>query len=138
MTPEQLLGQRAARMHTAIALGTLSGGWRIVKTMGNRITRLQPFGGFCAETAGAVTLIGSTLLKVPISTTHTITGAILGVGTARNMRSVRWIWGERIVMAWVLTLPFSAAMGAATYYFVHHVLEPLMASGAPEAALAIH
>jgi inorganic phosphate transporter, PiT family len=110
----------------AIALGTLSGGWRIVKTMGNRITRLQPFGGFCAETAGATTLIGTAVLGIPISTTHAITGAILGVGTAKNFRAVRWIWGERIVGAWVLTLPCSAAMGAAAYYFVHHIIEPLM------------
>ena len=112
--------------HAAIALGTLSGGWRIVKTMGSRITRLQPFGGFCAETAGASTLIGTALLGIPISTTHAITGAILGVGSARNLRSVRWIWGERIVVAWVLTLPFSAAMGAAAYLFVHYVIEPFI------------
>jgi PiT family inorganic phosphate transporter len=111
--------------HAAIALGTLSGGWRIVKTMGNRITRLQPFGGFCAETAGATTLIGTALMGIPISTTHAITGAILGVGSARNFRSVRWIWGERIVMAWVLTLPFSALMGSVAYFLVHHVIEPL-------------
>ncbi len=98
--------------HAAIALGTLSGGWRIVKTMGSRITHLQPFGGFCAETAGASTLIGTALMGIPISTTHAITGAIMGVGSARNFRSVRWIWAERIVGAWVLTLPLSAIMGA--------------------------
>jgi inorganic phosphate transporter, PiT family len=110
--------------YTAIGLGTLSGGWRIVKTMGSRITRLQPFGGFCAETAGATTLIGTAHFGIPISTTHAITGAILGVGSAKNMRGVRWIWGEKIVMAWVLTLPFSALMGAAVYYFVHHAVQP--------------
>lgn len=110
--------------HAAIALGTMCGGWRIVKTMGSRITRLQPFGGFCAETAGAATLIGTATFGIPISTTHAITGAILGVGSAKNMRGVRWIWGEKIVMAWILTLPFSALMGAIVYYFVHHVVEP--------------
>lgn len=110
--------------HAAIALGTLSGGWRIVKTMGSRITRLQPFGGFCAESAGAVTLIGTAHFGIPISTTHAITGAILGVGSAKNMRGVRWIWGQKIVMAWILTLPFSATMGAIVYYLVHHFVEP--------------
>lgn len=109
---------------TAMALGTLSGGWRIVKTMGSRITHLQPFGGFCAETAGASTLIGTALLGIPISTTHAITGAIMGVGSAKNFRSVRWIWAERIVGAWVLTLPLSAAMGAVIYWFIHHMIEP--------------
>lgn len=102
----------------AIAFGTVCGGWRIVKTMGNRITRLQPIGGFCAETAGATTLIGTALSGIPVSTTHAITGAILGVGTAHNARSVHWIWGERIVVAWVLTLPCSAFMAAITYLAV--------------------
>jgi PiT family inorganic phosphate transporter len=95
--------------HAAIALGTFFGGWRIVKTMGSNITRLQPVGGFCAETGGAATLIGTALYGIPISTTHAITGAILGVGSARNIRSVRWIWGERIVSAWILTIPASAS-----------------------------
>ena len=111
--------------HTAIALGTFFGGWRIVKTMGQNITRLQPVGGFCAETAGAFTIIGAATMGIPVSTTHAITGAILGVGSARSFRSVRWIWGERIIMAWILTIPLSALLGAAAYKAVHIVIEPL-------------
>jgi PiT family inorganic phosphate transporter len=110
--------------HAAIALGTMCGGWRIVKTMGSSITRLQPVGGFCAETAGALTLLGTAWGGIPISTTHAITGAILGVGSARNFRSVRWIWGERIIMAWVLTIPFSALIGGSAYRAIHAVIEP--------------
>jgi inorganic phosphate transporter, PiT family len=120
--------------HAAIALGTMFGGWRIVKTMGSGITRLQPVGGFCAETAAAMTIIGATRLGVPISTTHAITGAILGVGTTRGVRSVRWIWGQRIVLAWVLTLPCAAFMAAVTYLLVHWTLEPLMGHAAAAAA----
>jgi PiT family inorganic phosphate transporter len=105
--------------HAAIALGTMFGGWRIVKTMGSGITRLAPVGGFCAETAAAATIIGATRLGIPISTTHAITGAILGVGTTKGVRSVRWIWGQRIVIAWILTLPCSALMAAVTYWMVH-------------------
>ena len=110
--------------HAAIALGTMFGGWRIVKTMGSGITRLQPVGGFCAETAAAMTIIGATRLGVPISTTHAITGAILGVGTTKGVRSVRWIWGQRIITAWVLTIPCAAFLAAITYFFVHLVVEP--------------
>ncbi|MCC6919670.1 MAG: inorganic phosphate transporter [Alphaproteobacteria bacterium] len=99
----------------AMALGTLLGGWRIVHTMGSRITRLQPFQGFCAETAGAATLFGATWLGVPVSTTHTITGAIVGVGAARRASAVRWNVASSIVTAWVLTLPASALAGAAFY-----------------------
>lgn len=113
--------------HLAIGLGTLFGGWRIVKTMGMGITRLQPVGGFCAETAAATTIIAATNLGIPISTTHAITGSILGVGTTRGVRSVRWIWGQRIVMAWLLTIPCSAFMAAITYLLVHTFLEPLFA-----------
>ena len=109
--------------HFAIALGTCFGGWRIVKTMGSGITRLQPVGGFCAETAAAATIIGATRWGIPISTTHAITGAILGVGTTKGVRSVRWIWGQRIVLAWILTLPCSAFIAAVIYgiirLFVH-------------------
>jgi PiT family inorganic phosphate transporter len=101
--------------HFAIGLGTMFGGWRIVKTMGSSITRLQPVGGFCAESGAAVTIIGATHWGIPISTTHAITGAILGVGTTRGVRHVRWIWGQRIVMAWVLTIPCSAFMAAVAY-----------------------
>jgi PiT family inorganic phosphate transporter len=111
--------------HTAIALGTFFGGWRIVKTMGQNITRLQPVGGFCAETAGAMTIIGAALFGIPVSTTHAITGSILGVGSARSFRSVRWIWGERIITAWILTIPLSALMGAVAYKCVHIFIEPL-------------
>jgi PiT family inorganic phosphate transporter len=101
--------------HAAIALGTLTGGWRIVHTVGSRITKLQPMGGFAAETAGAVTLFTSTTLGVPVSTTHVITGAIVGVGSARNVRSVRWGVAGRIVWAWILTIPASAIIAAAIY-----------------------
>jgi len=110
----------------ALAMGTMSGGWRIVKTMGSGITRLAPVGGFCAETAAATTIIGATFGHIPISTTHSITGAILGVGTVRGVRSVRWIWGQRIVTAWILTLPCAAFVGAITYLAIHLIVEPLM------------
>jgi inorganic phosphate transporter, PiT family len=111
--------------HAAIALGTVFGGWRIVKTMGSSITRLSPVGGFCAETAAAVTIFGFTKIRgVPISTTHAITGAILGVGTTKGVRSVRWIWGQRIVMAWILTIPCSAFIAAMSYLLIHFGLEP--------------
>jgi PiT family inorganic phosphate transporter len=101
--------------HGAIAFGTMFGGWRIVKTMGTRITKLQPFGGFCAETAGAITLIGVTLGGIPISTTHTITGAIIGVGATRRFSAVKWGVAGRIVWAWVLTIPIAAAVSALAY-----------------------
>jgi PiT family inorganic phosphate transporter len=104
--------------HSAIALGTLSGGWRIIHTMGSKITRLQPVGGFAAETAGAITLFIASSLGVPVSTTHTITGAIVGVGATRRLSAVRWGVAGRIVWAWVLTIPASAAIGAITFYFV--------------------
>ncbi len=108
----------------AIALGTMFGGWRIVKTMGQGITRLQPVGGFCAETAGAATIISATFLHVPISTTHAITGSILGVGTVRNIYSVRWIWGQRIIIAWALTIPCAGLMSALMYLLLHWTVEP--------------
>ena len=101
--------------YSAIALGTMFGGWRIVKTMGSRITKLQPFGGFCAETAAAVSIIGATLGGIPVSTTHTITGAIVGVGATRRVSAVRWGIAGRIVWAWVLTIPLSAGMSAFAY-----------------------
>ena len=104
--------------HTAIALGTLSGGWRIIHTMGSKITRLQPVGGFAAETAGAITLFLATSLGIPVSTTHTITGAIVGVGATRRLSAVRWGIAQRIVWAWVLTIPMSALIGATTYWIV--------------------
>ncbi|MBA3444568.1 MAG: inorganic phosphate transporter [Gemmatimonadales bacterium] len=101
--------------HTAIALGTAAGGWRIVKTMGTRITRLRPFGGFCAETAGGITVLLASNLGVPVSTTHTITGAIIGVGSAQRLSAVRWGVAKRIVLAWILTMPMSAAIAALAY-----------------------
>ncbi|HEX8171292.1 MAG TPA: inorganic phosphate transporter [Thermoanaerobaculia bacterium] len=104
--------------HAAIALGTLSGGWRIIHTMGSKITRLQPVGGFAAETAGAITLFVATSFGVPVSTTHTITGAIVGVGATRRLSAVRWGIAGRIVWAWVLTIPASAFIGACVFWVV--------------------
>jgi PiT family inorganic phosphate transporter len=97
-----------------MGLGTLSGGWRIVRTMGLRITKLKPVGGFCAETGGAITLFVATGLGIPVSTTHTITGAIIGVGAARRASAVRWHVAQRIVIAWIVTIPAAAAIAAAT------------------------
>ena len=102
----------------AIALGTMFGGLRIVKTMGMKITKLRPIGGFCAEFAGAATLIGTALLGIPVSTTHTITGAIVGVGSMNRMSAVRWGIAGRIVWAWVLTIPISAICGALIYLLI--------------------
>jgi PiT family inorganic phosphate transporter len=104
--------------HGAIALGTLSGGWRIIHTMGQKITRLQPVGGFAAETAGAVSLFTATALGVPVSSTHTITGAIVGVGSTRRMSAVRWGIAGKIVWAWILTIPASALIAAITFYLL--------------------
>jgi PiT family inorganic phosphate transporter len=101
--------------YIAIGLGTLFGGWRIVKTMGQRITKLKPVGGFCAETGGAATLFLATALGVPVSTTHTITGAIFGVGSVRNASAVRWGLAGNIVLAWIVTIP-AAAFIAAIFY----------------------
>ncbi|MER2534620.1 MAG: inorganic phosphate transporter [Rhizobiaceae bacterium] len=103
----------------ALAMGTLFGGWRIVHTMGSRITRLNPMQGFCAETGGAITLFAATWLGIPVSTTHTITGAIIGVGAARRVSAVRWGVAGGIVWAWVLTLPAAAAISALTYAAAH-------------------
>jgi len=103
----------------AIAFGTMSGGWRIVKTMGLGITKLKPVGGFCAETAGALTIIGTSMLGIPVSTTHTITGAIVGVGATNRLSAVKWGVAGRIVWAWVLTMPLAALVAAATYYLIH-------------------
>jgi PiT family inorganic phosphate transporter len=104
--------------HAAIAMGTYFGGWRIVHTMGSKITKLKPLGGFCAETAGAVTLFGTALAGIPVSTTHTITGAIVGVGATTRLSAVRWGVARRIVWAWVLTIPASAAVAAATFVLI--------------------
>ena len=105
--------------HVAIALGTLSGGWRIIKTMGTRITKLQPVGGFAAETGAAAAIYFATALGVGISTTHTITGAIVGVGATRRLSAVRWGVAGQIVWAWILTIPASALIGALSYYVVN-------------------
>ena len=101
--------------YIAIALGTMFGGWRIVKTMGQRITKLKPVGGFCAETGGAMTLFLATGLGIPVSTTHTITGAIVGVGSTRSMSAVRWGVAGNIVWAWIFTIPAAALMAAIAY-----------------------
>lgn len=102
--------------HAAMGLGTLMGGWRIVKTMGQKICKLQPVHGFAAETAGAATLYGATILGIPVSTTHTITGAILGVGSTRGLHAVKWGVAARVVWAWVLTIPAAAGVGAGTWW----------------------
>ena len=104
--------------HTAIALGTYFGGWRIVHTMGSKITKLKPVGGFCAETAGAITLWGTALAGIPVSTTHTITGAIVGVGTTNRISAVRWGVARRIVWAWILTIPAAAAVSMLTFWAI--------------------
>jgi PiT family inorganic phosphate transporter len=103
--------------YSAISLGTLSGGWRIIHTMGSKITRLQPVGGFAAETAGAISIFTATALGVPVSTTHTITGAIIGVGSTRRLSAVRWGIAGQIVWAWILTIP-AAAVIAAGFFFI--------------------
>ncbi|MFH0872676.1 MAG: inorganic phosphate transporter [bacterium] len=104
--------------HAAIALGTLAGGWRIVKTMGMSITKLKPIGGFCAETAAAISIIGAAMGGIPVSTTHTIAGAIMGVGSTTRLSAVRWGVARRIVWAWILTIPLSALMSSLTYLLV--------------------
>lgn len=101
--------------YTVIALGTMSGGWRIVKTMGTKITKLQPMGGFCAEGAAAIAIIGASLAGIPVSTTHTITGAIVGVGATKRLTAVRWGVAGTIIWAWVLTIPLSALLSAIIY-----------------------
>jgi PiT family inorganic phosphate transporter len=100
----------------AMGLGTLMGGWRIVHTMGSKITRLSPMQGFCAETGGAITLFAATFLGIPVSTTHTITGAIVGVGASRRASAVRWNIASRIVVAWIITIPAAAALAALFYW----------------------
>lgn len=104
--------------HAAIALGTLMGGWRIVKTMGQKITKLKPFEGFCAETSGALTLFGATHFGIPVSTTHTITGSIIGVGATKRLSAVRWGVTTKIFWAWILTIPVSAVIGSTMYFIL--------------------
>jgi PiT family inorganic phosphate transporter len=113
--------------HAAMAIGTMAGGWRIVQTIGSRITpHLRPVGGFSAELAAAISIGLATLAKVPISTTHAIGGAVSGVGATRGWHAVRWIWGERIVVAWILTFPGAALIGAAGWAFAHFLIQPLI------------
>jgi PiT family inorganic phosphate transporter len=104
--------------HLAMGGGTMAGGWRIIRTMGQRITKLTPFGGFAAETAGALTLMTTAHFGIPVSTTHTITGAIVGVGASRRLTAVRWGVTRRIVLAWVLTIPGAALLGAVLFHAV--------------------
>ncbi|MDQ2954433.1 MAG: inorganic phosphate transporter, partial [Pseudomonadota bacterium] len=99
----------------AMGLGTLIGGWRIVKTMGSRISRLTPVQGFCAETGGAITLFAATYMGIPVSTTHTITGAIIGVGAAKRASAVRWSVANNIILAWIITIPATGLIAALTY-----------------------
>jgi PiT family inorganic phosphate transporter len=107
--------------HFSIAMGTYFGGWRIVHTMGSRITKLKPVGGFCAEAAGAITLFSTALAGIPVSTTHTITGAIVGVGAVNRLSAVRWGVAARIVWAWVLTIPAAALVAAAAFWLVRFI-----------------
>ena len=102
--------------HAAMGLGTMAGGWRIVKTMGMRLTKLRPFGGFCAETGGSLAIFIATQLGIPVSTTHTITGAIVGVGSVSSPGRLRWGVATRVVWAWIFTIPASAAVASAVYF----------------------
>ena len=104
--------------HTTIGLGTLAGGWKVIKTMGMKLTHLRPIGGFCAETAGAVVLIGTALAGIPVSTTHTVTGSIMGVGMVKRLTAVKWGVAGKIVWAWVLTIPSTAVCSAFVYYII--------------------
>jgi inorganic phosphate transporter, PiT family len=108
--------------YAAIALGTLSGGWRIVKTMGQKITKLRPVGGFCAESAGASSIFFATFLGIPVSTTHVITGAIMGVGATSKFSAVKWGVAENIIWAWLLTIPTAGLIAAACQWVIPRVL----------------
>ena len=115
-SPDHLPNWVVISCYVAIALGTLFGGWRIVKTMGQRITKLKPIGGFAAETGGAISLFMATYFGIPVSTTHTITGSIIGVGSAQRVRAVRWGVAGNIIAAWVVTIPASALIAAAAWW----------------------
>ena len=104
--------------HAAIALGTLAGGWKVVRTMGTKITKLKPIGGFCAETAAATSLVGTALAGIPVSTTHTIAGAIMGVGSVQRLRAVRWGVARTLIWAWILTIPCSALCSAVFFWWI--------------------
>lgn len=118
----ELPGWAAIGCFIAMGLGTMLGGWRIVKTMGQRITALKPFEGFCAETAGAITLFFVTSMKIPVSTTHTITGSIIGAGMTKRLSAVRWGVAGSILWAWLLTIPASGIMGALSYFLLHQII----------------
>jgi PiT family inorganic phosphate transporter len=118
-TSDQIAWWIILSCHASIAMGTYMGGWKVVRTLGHRVTRLQPVGGFAAETGGAISILTASWLGIPVSTTHTITGAIFGVGITRRMYAVRWAVGADIVTAWVLTLPASGIMAALIYYLMH-------------------
>jgi PiT family inorganic phosphate transporter len=111
--------------HIAIALGTLFGGWRIVKTMGQKVTKLKPSGGFCAETAGGLTLLITAFSGIAVSTTHTITGAIMGVGATKRVTAVRWGLAGRIITAWILTIPCAAIVSALSYELIRLIQRSL-------------
>jgi len=108
--------------YSTIAFGTLFGGWRVIKTLGLRLTTLRPVQGFCAETAGAIAIIGSTLIGVPVSTTHTITGSILGVGLTKGVNSVRWGIAKNIVLAWILTIPGTMILSGTAYFIISRII----------------
>ena len=106
--------------HAAIAMGTLAGGWRIVKTMGMKITKLKPFGGFCAEAAAAISILGAATAGIPVSTTHTIAGGVMGVGSAQRLSAVRWGVAKNIIWAWILTIPVAGIFSAACFWLLHY------------------
>ena len=108
--------------HAAIGLGTMAGGWRIVKTMGMKITRLKPVGGFCAETAAAISLLGTALAGIPVSTTHTIAGGIMGVGSVQRFSAVHWGVARSIIWAWVMTIPISGAVSYLCFALIRHLV----------------
>ncbi|PIN98159.1 MAG: anion permease [Candidatus Diapherotrites archaeon CG10_big_fil_rev_8_21_14_0_10_31_34] len=111
--------------HTTIALGTIAGGWRVIKTMGTKITKLRPINGFCAETSGAGVIIASTVFGIPVSTTHVVSGAIMGVGLTKRTSAVHWSVARNIVWAWVLTIPVTAFVGAISYLILNPIINAL-------------
>jgi PiT family inorganic phosphate transporter len=121
-TPDHVPPWVVIACYVTIGLGTMFGGWRIVKTMGQRITKVRPPGGFCAELSGSITLFLATGLGIPVSTTHTITGAIVGMGSAQNVSAVRWGLAGNLLWAWVLTIPCSAFIAGVGWYFGHALL----------------
>jgi inorganic phosphate transporter, PiT family len=107
--------------HTVIAMGTLFGGWKVIKTLGMRVTKLTPFGGFSAETSAGLTIMGATIFGIPVSTTHTITGAIIGVGATKSLSAVRWGVAKNILWAWIVTIPLSALCAMITYQILVYI-----------------